>query len=448
MNKSTLALAVAASVLAQQAVAAGFVDDSKASISSRTMYFENDQRDTNGVDQRQWGQAFKADYISGFTEGTVGFGLDVQALLGINLGGGIDNPTTATANTFTPTDTDGSPVDSWGRIAGNVKARFSKTEAHVGGALQPNLPILVANDGRLMPQTFTGGTITSKDIDNVTINLGQLERAAGRASSNNSGMAVAGGSQESNKFIYGGADWKVTKDLTLQYYHASLEDYYKQNFFGLLHVYPISDNQSFKTDLRYFRSTSDGKNGDTGYVFTNNTSTATDGQVDKAGEVDNNTWSAAFTYSLGGSSFMLGRQQVSNSGGMVYLNQGSVLSDRGRNEGEGGASVYLLTDVMLNSFVRAGENTTFGQYSYDFTKVGVPGLKASLMYLYGEDIRSASGREYSEWERDIRLDYVIQTGVLKGFGTSLRQGTYRSQLPNVQSADQTRLIFSYTYAFF
>jgi hypothetical protein len=62
----------------------------------------------------------------------------------------------------------------------------------LGGALAPNLPILIANDSRLLPQTFEGGTITSKEIDNVTFNLGQLEHASGRASSNDTGMAVAG----------------------------------------------------------------------------------------------------------------------------------------------------------------------------------------------------------------------------------------------------------------
>jgi hypothetical protein len=37
-----------------------------------------------------------------------------------------------------------------------------------------------------------------------------------------------------------------------------------------VHVYPIAPNQSFKTDLRYFDSSSDGKNGDVGYRFNNN----------------------------------------------------------------------------------------------------------------------------------------------------------------------------------
>ena len=442
MNKSTLALAVAVGVVAQQAGAAGFLEDSKASISSRTMYYNNDNRE-GGADQRESAEGLKFDYLSGFTQGTVGFGIDAQALLGIHLDGGKghhpDN------NTFFPSDSDGSAVSEWSRAAANVKARFSKTEAHLGGALAPNLPILVANDSRLLPQTFDGGTITSKEIDNVTFNAGQLEHSAGRASSNSTGLAVAGGTEGSNKFYYGGADWKVTKDLTLQYYHSNLKDYYKQDFLGLIHVLPISANQSFKTDIRYFDSSSDGRNGDPGFRFNNN-----NGFAKNPGEVDNKTWSAMFTYTLGGNAFLLGHQRVSDDGGFVYLNQGNVVDGNGRPEGNGGASFYLFTDSMINGFVRAGENTTFGQYSYDFAALGVPGLKTSIAYLHGDDIKATngSGPDSSEWERDMRIDYTIQQGALKGFSVTLRNGVYRgSEVSNNPDVDQTRVIFNYTYSF-
>ena len=442
MNKSTLALAVAVGVMAQQAGAAGFIEDSKASVSSRTLYFDNDNRE-GGADQRETATGLKFDYKSGFTQGVVGFGIDAQALVGIHLDGGKGQH--PNSNTFVPSDTDGSAVHNWSRLSGNVKALFSKTEAHLGGALAPNLPILIASDGRLLPQTFEGGTITSKDLDNVTFNAGQLEHAVGRASSNRTGLAVSGGSEESNQFRYAGADWKVTKDLTLQYYYANLQDYYKQHFLGAVHVFPITEGQSFKTDLRYFDSSSDGRNGDAGYQFDNN-----GGYAKERGVVDNKTWSAMFTYSLGGSAFMLGHQQVGDDGGFVYLNQGSVLDGNGRNEGAGGSSFYLFTDSMINAFVRAGENTTFGQYSYDFTGLGVPGLKAAVAYLHGESIKSttAGGSDSSEWERDMRLDYVVQQGALKGFGTTLRHGSYRGTgSGSGADRDQTRLIFNYTYNF-
>jgi len=444
MKKPSLALAVTTSILAQQVLAAGFIDDSSASVSSRTYYLRSDNPNTPGVDQNEVTQGFKLDYLSGFTQGTIGFGLDLQAMQAFNLSGGTQHPNANTSNSFAPVNSDGTPVDSWSRLAGNAKARVSKTEFHLGGGLSPNLPILIANDGRLLPQTFEGVTMTSKEIDNLTINAGQLSRSTGRASSNATGLAVAGGTQPSDTFTYAGADWKPTKDTTLQYYHANLTNYYSQDFFGLLNTTQLSGNSRFKTDLRYFNSNSQGKNGTPGYIFNNN-----GGYASQPGKVDNTTWSAAFTYSLGGSSLMLGRQQVSDSGGTVYLNQGNVLSGAGNNQGNGGASVYLITDVMDNSFIRAGENTNFAQYSYDFAALGVPGLSASALYLHGDNIRSTDGTaRYSEWERDMRIDYVVQSGFLKGFGTSLREGSFRSGIPNVGAVDQARLIFSYTYAIF
>lgn len=103
---------------------------------------------------------------------------------------------------------------------------------------------------------------------------------------------------------------------------------------------------------------------------------------------------------------------------------------------------------MINSFVRAVANTTFGQYSYDFASLGIPGLKTSAAYLRGKNIKATSGigNEQSEWERDLRVDYVIQTGALKGFGTTLRPGKYRGDT-NINSQDHTRLIFNYTCSF-
>ncbi|MFK0312096.1 OprD family outer membrane porin [Pseudomonas sp. NPDC090233] len=445
MYKSSLALAVALGVFAQQAGAAGFVEDSKLSLSSRTMYFNNDNREAHATgtaerpDQRESGQGFKLDYISGFTEGTVGFGVDAQALWGIHLDGGEGYHKSG----FFPDDGKGSAAQ-WARFGANAKARFSKTEAHFGSALAPNLPILVSNDGRLLPQTFEGGTIQSKEIDNLTINAGQLTHAMGRASSNRTGLSVAGSNAESNKFRYGGLDYKLTPDLTLQYYYSNLEDFYKQHFLGATHVFKIADNQSFKTDLRYFDSSSDGKNGnDSAYNFNNN-----GGYAKNTGEVDNKTWSAMFTYTLGGHALMLGHQQIGDDGGFVWLNQGNLTNDSGTSEGAGGSSFYLFTDSMINQFARAGENTTFGQYSYDFASLGVPGLKASVAYLRGDDIRNKSGNgTYNEWERDARVDYTIQEGTLKGLGFSLRQGVYRGAGESSADQDQARFIVNYTYSF-
>jgi hypothetical protein len=269
MNKGKMALGLTLAAIYQHAYSAGFLEDSKASISSRSLYFEGDQRGPNGVDQRQSTTGLKFDFNSGYTQGLVGFGLDTQALLGVNLGGGISPHSASTSNTISPVNTDGTPVDNWSRLGANAKIKMSKTELKAGNALAPNLPILVANDSRLLPQSFQGAMLTSKDFGDVTYTVGQLNRAIGRASSNWGGIS-AGGRKGSDAFSFVGADWKATKDLMLQYYYAQLEDYYGQTFLGLTHDFQISPEQSFKTDLRYFNSHSDGENGsNTNYQYKN-----------------------------------------------------------------------------------------------------------------------------------------------------------------------------------
>ncbi|CAM4048042.1 OprD family porin [Ectopseudomonas alcaliphila] len=435
MRKTSLALAVAASTLGLSQVAfADFIGDSKASLTMRNFYFDQNTKNTtnNNGEASEWGQGFILNYQSGFTEGTVGFGVDAVGMLGVRLDGGGRNTKAGrdrTPGQLFPLESDGSAVDDFSKAGATAKVRVSKTEGRVG-TLMPKLPILVSNDGRLLPQMFEGGMITSNEIDNLTLTAGQIEHAVSRASSNSTGLSVAGGSEASNKFYFAGGDWKINSDLTAQYYYANLEDYYKQHFAGLGHNLALGEG-SLKTDLRYFRTTSDGKNGkEAGYSVGGYTRNGN-------GKIDNNTWSAAFTYSLGSHAVMLGHQRVSEDSNFVQLNQGGI-------EGSSGASVYLLTDRLVNSFTRAGERTTFGQYSYDFATLGAPGLKASVAYLKGTNVKVAGGNDAKEWERDIALDYAFQDGALKGLGLGWRYGVLRGNVPGQSDADQNRLIVSYT----
>jgi hypothetical protein len=453
MRKSSLALAIAVGVLAQQAGAAGFLDDSKASISSRTAYFNNDNRETNRtatnpvVDQRELATILRADFISGYTQGTVGFGLDVTGFEAFYLGG--DNKHSGN-NNFFPGSVQNAD-DSFGGAGATAKVKVSKTVLQYGNTLAPNLPILVANDGRVAPQMFEGGVVTSKDIDTLTLTAGQLGQQRGRASSNYTGMSINGAARDTNKFTFAGGDWKATKDLTLQYYFANLEDFYKQNFFGALHVWQIDKDQSFKTDFRFFNTTSDGANKDhtAGYLFNGNGTGTSAGSYYGDGEVDNKMGILQFTYTLGGHQFFLGHQRVSDSGGFVYMNNGSMREGTNGTTGNGGVSFYSFTDAMVSGFNKAGENTTFGQYTYDFARLGVPGLKASAAYLSGKNIRPATsaGKRTDENETDLRVDYVIQSGALKGLGTSVRHGIYGGDYAGTQNTNQTRVFVNYTYTF-
>ena len=65
---------------------ADFVADSKAALELKNYYFNRDYRESSGQYKRaEWAQGFILNLKSGFTEGTVGFGLDAVGMLGIKL---------------------------------------------------------------------------------------------------------------------------------------------------------------------------------------------------------------------------------------------------------------------------------------------------------------------------------------------------------------------------
>ena len=90
LTQSSLALAIAAAGLAQSAFAGGFVEDSKASLTLRNFYINTDNRNGTAAPSKQeeWGQGFLLNYTSGYTEGTVGVGVDALGLLGVRRGSG------------------------------------------------------------------------------------------------------------------------------------------------------------------------------------------------------------------------------------------------------------------------------------------------------------------------------------------------------------------------
>ncbi|ROM69011.1 porin [Pseudomonas brassicacearum] len=444
MNKSTLALAVAVGVLAQQAGAAGFIEDSKATLGLRNFYINNDNRDTAATTNKaeEWGQGFDLRFTSGYTQGTVGFGIDAIGLLGIKLdsGGGTNGATsTSYGGTVFPSESNGKAVDNFSSLGLTAKAKVSQTELKLG-TLQPKLPVIVTNDGRLLPQTFQGGQITSGEIKDLTLVGGQIEHAKGRNSSNNEELSIAGSNahtaagRDSNKFIYGGGDYKITKDLTAQYYYGNLEDFYKQHFLGLVHNWSIGPGV-LKSDLRYFHSTDDGANGhDPAYYSSGNYNGVASGE----GKVDNNLYSGLFLYTVAGHTFGGGYQVSNGNSDFPWLNQGD------------GSSAYLTTDMQIAKFARAGERTWQGRYSYDFAKLGVPGLTAGVIYLRGDNIdtvgssgaENGSGR--SEWERDITVGYVVPEGPLKNVGVMWKNATWRNDIPGQRDQDENRLIVSYS----
>ncbi|SKA95473.1 outer membrane porin, OprD family [Pseudomonas extremaustralis] len=445
MKKSNLALAVALGAIAQHAGAAGFIEDSKATLGLRNFYINTDNRDgqpsaTSNTRSKnaEWGQGFDLRFISGYTQGTVQFGVDAIGLYGLRLDSSrADHGNyTGTASGGTVFPSDGNKaVDDYASLGVTGKVKISQTVLKIG-TLMPNNPVIKYNDGRLLPQTFQGGEIVSNDIKDLTLTAGQIEHAKGRNSSNNEGLSLAGANSSYangfvNKFYYAGADYKITKDLTASYYYGELKDFYAQNFLGLVHNWAIGPGV-LKSDLRYYRSRDNGANGDTAAFYT----TGYYGGTVSKGKVDNDLYSYLALYSVEGHTFGGGYQYTKGDSDFPWLNQGD------------GSSNSTITDMQIQKFGRAGERTWQARYAYDFAKVGVPGLTAGIVYLRGSNIDTVANKVaatgQTEWERDITLAYVIPEGPLKNLGVAWKNAMWRTDIPAVRDQDENRLIVSYS----
>jgi len=90
---------------------AAFLEDSKVSLSTSNIYMNRDFRDNNGAEgkREEWGQSLWLTARSGFTEGTVGVGLDALATFGIKL----DSGSSRTGTGLLPRHDDGHAADEF-----------------------------------------------------------------------------------------------------------------------------------------------------------------------------------------------------------------------------------------------------------------------------------------------------------------------------------------------
>ncbi|WP_335944061.1 OprD family porin [Pseudomonas sp. G166] len=394
------------------ASAEGFIDDSKLKLQLRNVYFNENFRDEHGMSARaartaksertEWAQGLLLDYQSGFTPGTIGFGVDALGLLGVKLDSGRGRSGTG----LLPVHDDGRAADEFASAGMTAKARLAKTTLKYG-TLLPKTPVLVYNDARLLPQTYQGTQITSSDIDNLTLTGGHLERFKLRDSSNSMPIVPDGyGGDESGDFSYAGADYKLGKNIRLSYFYGELENFYRQNFVGIQHDLPLGAGV-LTSDLRYFNSV------DSGSAY--------------GGKIDNDMLSGSLSYAVVGHTLSAGYQTLSGEAGLPYIS---------------GATVYSFSNVGIGKFIEEDEKTWMLGYGYDFARLGVPGLTFSTRYLSGND--GNSNTTVKEWERDAEIAYVVQQGTFKGVGVKLRNYVYRSDFS--RGRDSNRIYFTYDIA--
>ena len=410
---SVLSLALASGFsTGAQAAESGFIEDTSATLQARNYYFSRDFSDIVGANPQskaeEWAQGFILNVKSGYTQGTVGFGMDVIGLLGLKLDSSPDRVNTG----LLPVQDDGHAADDYSRLAGALKVRYSKTELKVG-ELQPNLPVLVFSDIRLLPPSYQGASISSSEINGLTVQGGHLRSTSLRNEAGDEKMQAMLGhvpqrQVSSDGFNFAGADYAFNdKRSSLSAWYGQLEDIYNQRFLGLKHSEPAGD-WVLGANLGYFDSREDGQQ--------------------LLGNIDNQAFFSLLSAKRGGHTFYVGYQGM--FGDSAFPRVFANISPLGN-------------EVPTYEFAYTDERSWQARYDYDFAALGVPGLTSTVRYISGNNVDTGKGYEGKDRERDLDIGYVLQSGSLKGLGIRVRNAMARSNYRS--DIDENRLIFSYTW---
>jgi imipenem/basic amino acid-specific outer membrane pore len=416
----------------------GFLEDSHLKILNRNFFFHRDFR--NGVSNsggrnafkpaserngyaEEWAQGFLADYASGFTSGTLGFGIDAYSYLGVRLdtGGG------RAGLRLVQVSEEGHPQDSFSKTGASVKTRLSKTTLRYGN-LFPAVPVFSVNVVRLMPSSATGWMIESDDLSPVHLDAGYFTSRGGVDSSDNDdnfttdyGLPIA-----IKTVTYGGAVYK-NDDFTASFYGSEAKDTWNQYYVNLKQRVPLTEGQSLLFDFNAYRTL------DTGRQL--------------ASVINNTTWSLSAAYRLKAHTLTLAYQKVDSDEPMDWVGFGTM-----------SGSIYLANAVQYSTFTEPNERSVQLRYDLDLAAFGIPGLSFMTRYVRGDDIGNAhsdntfyttryrypAGSDTRHWERDIEARYVVQSGKAKDMSFRLRQATHRSstgyRYPDI---NEVRLIVDY-----
>ncbi len=441
MKKSPLALAVISALVfgagnlaqaAESQKADGFIDGSTLKLLNRNFYFNRDFRKGGAVvlpnGERSgyteaWAHGLMANFESGFTQGTVGFGLDVYASLGLKLDTGDGRYGPGGSVNLLPVDSDAKAEDSYSKIGAAVKAKFYDTVVRAGD-VYPTTPVVHYGDARLLPESFKGVTVVNESIDGLTLQGGRLHAMSQPQESTSRGdfATFYAGQVDSPWVGYFGGDYALNENLGFSLYSSRLKDAWDQYYAGMWWTHELSDGFSLFGGLNYYNATDEGKK--------------------LLGGFSNNIYSGSIGVSYGPHRLALSHQRNNGDDDFDYLRQ----SD----------SIFLDNSIQYSDFNSPKERSWMLRYDLDMADFGVPGLSFMARYATGQDADYSNANsvymrtddagnpltDQKRWERNFEVKYVFLDGSLKDLSVRVRQMTTRATAYE-SDLDEVRVIVEY-----
>lgn len=414
MKWSVIAMAVAAgtsqmALASSQSESEGFVEGSSLTIFNRNLYMNRDFRDDGagpaGQSYREeWGHGFIGTFESGFTQGTIGVGVDAIGLLGVKL----DTGRGRAGNGIFPTNAENQAEDDYSEAGAAIKFRMSNTVLKYGTQFVA-LPVFSTDDARLLPETARGGLVTSSEIEGLELNVGRFTALSGKENTAHDSVGL----EEINLI---GGTYTFSDNLSTSLYYSDVKDAFEKFYGNANYNMGLGADQSLAFDFNIYQTEYDSEFTGTG------------------SDEDNTIWSLASTYGIGAHKFTVAYQK--SHGG--YNTNGYVYGV------DGGGTVWLGNSVQYSDFYYEDEQSWQVRYDLDMAAYGVSGLSFMTRYVSGSNINMGAGNsDAEEREWDMEAKYVFQEGPAKDLSLRVRQAFYQATNGLDNDLSDTRLIVEY-----
>lgn len=421
---------------ATQQANSGFFEDSTVSVLNRTVYDYRNYRhgDANSAARNkfkarnerndyaeEWGYGLITTFESGFTQGTVGLGLDGFGFFGLRLdsGGG-----RAGKSRLLAVKNSGHVRNSYERFGAAGKLRLSSTVIKYG-IQQLKTPIFSTSDSRLLPESATGWLVTSQEIQPLILQAGHFTAAADRNASSSTNDLVVNYANPAMKkggsFDFVGGNYVLNDQFNLVSYIGRYQNNWYTYYIGSSYRLPLDDMQALKFDFNLYHSKDYGK----AY----------------AGAISNTTWSFMTSYVVSHHQFSLGYQRVNSDTPFDYVSRGAI---------------WLNNAAQLSDFNAPHERSWQLAYQLDLALWNLNGAVFNIAYIKGEHIDGTRmskqsayywlgyGNNGRHWERDISLQYKVSEGFAKDLKVSLRYDVHRANKAQAElNTDQIRVAVEY-----
>ncbi|MFK8329849.1 OprD family porin [Pseudomonas sp. BJa5] len=422
------------------ASAEGFVEDSRLELINRNYYFNRDLRNgasnTQGVNparpaserngyREEWAHGLMLRYASGYTQGTLGLGVDAHADLGIKLDSGPGRTGTALLPISHNRQADAKVEDNYSQAGAALKVRAGATELK-WGEMRTATPVFTTADSRLLPEMATGLYLRSDALDAVQLEAGHFTAYHEFASSNSDDSLRTRYSDVPVRSLdFLGGSYRLNEALGLKLFYARAQDNWLQSYFNLNYDVPLGMGQGLNLDTHVYRSDATGR--------------------ELSGPIDNTSWSLAAAYRVGAQRFTLAWQQIDGDTPFDYV---------------GGLSIDLANSVQLSDFNAPGMKSQQARYDLDLAALGIPGLNFMTRYVTGRGASDSGwtpGAHFAggpastygmydgaRWhELDVDVRYVVQQGWARGMLLRTRFAVYRGNVEaqaDLQDINEVRVI--------